>query len=136
MGINNLEYKKFVSSVARYCQALFNQKRGQLMLITVFILGGTMIGATLIAGLITTYRIRQSADVKDSVRAIFAADAGLERALFQCFKQAVPDCNNFGPIALSNGATYEVFFSLGGSVQEVRSVGKSGRSARALRFVF
>ena len=110
-------------------------KRGQLMLITVLILGGTILGASAIAGLITTYRVRQSSDAKDSALAIFAADAGLERAFYQCFKQVVPDCADFDSTTdpLSNGAEYSVKF-LTGPPSEIRSVGSRGRVSRALRF--
>jgi hypothetical protein len=48
------------------------------MLLIMIALGGTLLGATTIAGLLMMYQIRQSADLRDSNMAIFAADAGLE----------------------------------------------------------
>ena len=112
------------------------RRQGQLMLISVFILGSVILGTTMIAGLIMTYRLRQVADVKDSARAIFAADAGLERALFQCFKLGIPTttCANFSG-SLTNGASYTVIYN-GGTPQEIRSLGAAGRASRALRFRF
>jgi len=111
--------------------------RGQLMLITVLILGGTILGASAIAGLITTYRLRQSSDAADSALAIFAADAGLERAFYRCFQQVIPDCTDFDSTTdpLSNGAVYSVKF-IAGPPGEIRSVGSHGRVSRALSFKY
>lgn len=53
---------------------------GQAMLLTVIALGGTLLGATTIAGLLMLHQIRQSTDLRDSNKAIFAADAGIELA--------------------------------------------------------
>ena len=140
---NSKENKKtfplfFKSGVLRFTlQALgIGCRKGQLMLITVLILGGTILGASAIAGLITTYRIRQSSDAKDSAIAIFAADAGLERAFYRCFKQSPADCSDFDSSSgqLSNGATYSVTYLSNASFSEIRSVGSRGRVSRALRF--
>lgn len=60
--------------------------RGQVMLMTVLIISGTILGATTIAGLITLNQIRQSANVSDSAKAIYAADTGIEYELFRIFK--------------------------------------------------
>lgn len=55
-----------------------DSREGQAMLLTVIALGGTLLGATTIAGLLMLYQIRQATDLKDSNKAIFAADAGME----------------------------------------------------------
>jgi hypothetical protein len=55
---------------------------GQAMLIAVLSLGGAILGATTVAGLLTLYQIRATTDTANSARAIFAADAGTEWALF------------------------------------------------------
>jgi len=111
-------------------------RRGQLMLMTVLILGGTMLGATAIAGLITTYRLQQASRARDSAMAIMAADAGLEAGLYQCFK--LNDCTTAIPqTSLPNGATYAVTFNTGNpSSGEIRSLGKSATAARALSFTY
>ncbi len=126
------------------------------MLVTTLILGGVIIGATTIAGLITLYRLRQMGAAKESAISFFAADAGLERALYFCFKNpptlpppGVPPpgypfslgCADFtssvDPISdTSHGqTTYTVQYS-DGPPHAIRSVGHNARSSRALRFVF
>ena len=57
-------------------------RSGQAMLIAVLSLGGAILGATTVAGLLTLYQIRATTDTANSAKAIFAADAGVEWALF------------------------------------------------------
>lgn len=52
------------------------------MILTVMTLGSTMLGITAIAGLLLIYQIRQSADLSNSAKAIFAADTGIEWVLY------------------------------------------------------
>lgn len=54
------------------------KQQGQVMLITVLAMSGTVLASTAIAGLLMVYQIRQSTDTANSAKAIFAADAGLE----------------------------------------------------------
>lgn len=106
------------------------------MLMTVLILGGVMLGATTIAGLITTYRLQQAGRARDSAMAIFAADAGLEKGFYQCFK--LSDCTTEISQTLPNGASYIMTFTLSQSAgaNEMRSTGKAGVTTRALRFFY
>lgn len=55
------------------------------MLIAVLSLGGAILGATTVAGLLTLYQIRATTDTANSAKAIFAADAGMEWALFNYY---------------------------------------------------
>ena len=64
------------------------KRKGQAMLLTLLALGGTLFGATTIAGILVVYQLRQSADAGNSAKAIFAADAGIEWGLYQLFKDA------------------------------------------------
>jgi len=48
------------------------------MIMAVIMLGGLLLSATAIAGLLTIYQIRQSNDVINSTKAFFAADSALE----------------------------------------------------------
>ncbi len=78
-------------------------RTGQAMLIAVLALGGAVLGATTIAGFLMAYQIRQTTDFTNSAKAIFAADAGTEWALYNYF------VNSSTPMfALSNGATTTV----------------------------
>lgn len=52
------------------------------MILTVLSLGGTMLGATTIAGLLMLYQLRQATDMASSAKAIFAADAGIEWGIY------------------------------------------------------
>lgn len=58
---------------------------GQAMLIAVLTLGGAILGATTLAGLLMLYTIRSTTDSANSAKAIFAADAGVNWALYQYF---------------------------------------------------
>lgn len=73
------------------------------MLLAVLALGGTMLGATTIAGFLMLYQIRQATDFENSTKAVFAADAGTEWALYSYFKP--PQAS---PPTLSNGASFQV----------------------------
>jgi len=59
--------------------------RGQVMLLTVMIVSGSILGATAIAGILTVNQIRQTTNIANSLQAVFAADAGLEWELYRLF---------------------------------------------------
>lgn len=71
-----------------------NDNHGQVMLITVLVLSGTLLTATTIAGLLMLYQIRQTTDVINSTKAVFAADAGMEWRLYKFFKADEQVCKN------------------------------------------
>ncbi|MDO8430221.1 MAG: hypothetical protein Q7S73_02540 [bacterium] len=70
---------------------------GQVMLITVLALSGTILGATTIAGLLMLYQIRQATDVVNSTKAIFAADSGFEWRLYKFYKTDNKTCGSDCP---------------------------------------
>lgn len=85
------------------------------MLITVLSLGGAILGATTVAGLLTLYQIRATTDTENSAKAIFAADAGVEWALFNHYCIAAGRCPGVGngtdytkPTFSGSGATMQV----------------------------
>jgi hypothetical protein len=88
----------------------FRARRGQAMILTVLALGGMMLGATTIAGLLLTYQIRQATDLAASSRAIYAADAGLELALYQFFRNP----NEPAPAFLNGAAVAVTCYDNGG----------------------
>ena len=61
------------------------RRDGQAMLIAVLSLGGAILGATAIAGILTLYQLRASNDTENSAKALFAADAGVEWTLFDYY---------------------------------------------------
>jgi hypothetical protein len=72
---------------------------GQVMVLTVLSLGGTLLGVTAIAGLLMLFQIRQATDLGNSAKAIFAADTGIEWALFDfdCHKDEAAPCDPTDP---------------------------------------
>lgn len=80
-----------------------SKKSGQILLMSVMMLGGILLSATAIAGLLMKYQIRQTNDAANSAKALFAADAGLELESY-CVLRVVnsfipdppsqPDCNS------------------------------------------
>lgn len=55
------------------------------MLIAVLSLGGAILGATTVAGLLTLYQLRAANDTENSAKALFAADSGVEWTLFDYY---------------------------------------------------
>ena len=107
--------------------SLLTPLRGQALLLVTIAIGGIILGATTIAGLITTYQIRRATDVINSQKAIFAADAGIECGLYQFFSGGT--CLNRK--TLGNGARYVM--SLEPVAQTVISRGYSGTARRAFQ---
>lgn len=79
------------------------QRNGQAMLIAVLTLGGAILGATSIAGILILYQIRSTTDSADSAKAIFAADSGLNWALYTYFEGG--SLMSLPQPTLGNGAT-------------------------------
>ncbi len=78
-------------------------EKGQVMLITVLALSGMLIGATTIAGLLMTYQIRNSGDITNSIKAIMAADAGIECGLYELSRDNFSDINSTNIICCGPG---------------------------------
>lgn len=98
------------------------------MLSTVLILSGTILGATAIAGLLMLYQIRQSTNIGDSAKAIYAADAGLEYEFYKKYKDEL----YVAPV-LTNGAS---FITSTPDASTTRSVGSAGEVIRAFEATF
>ena len=120
--------------------------RGQIMLLTVLALSGTILGATTIAGLLMVYQIRQSNDIVNSTKAIFAADAGLEWRLYKFFKfdsQTCLDCPAGGVCPqpdFGNSASFQSSCKIQGggattTTTTIKSTGTSVNASRALEIV-
>ena len=111
---------------------------GQVMLLTVLTLGGTILSATTIAGLLMLYQIRQTSDLANSGRAIFAADAGVEWGLYQFIKregQTVTDLpvfsNDSSVVVVCGDAAGDTVPCNSTSTLSIRAVGTSRNAARA-----
>lgn len=98
-------------------------QKGQIMIVSVLMISGTVLSATVLAGYLTLYHLRQAVDIENSAKSIFAADAGVEWQLYKDLKD-----NTYPQPTFTNGVTVSVT-QLEPNVY--RSVGQSGRSARA-----
>src|SRR3989344_1600154 len=110
---------------------------GQTMILTVLTLGGTLLSISLVAGLLILFQIRQSGDLANSTKALFAADAGVEWYLKHkglvvhpyTFKSTDVDAPlSLDPVLFSNGASFEVITQ---SELEAKVIGAAGSSKRA-----
>jgi hypothetical protein len=109
---------------------------GQAMILTVLMIGGTILAATTVAGLLLTYQIRQSTNFANSAKAVFAADTGIEWGLYEHY---FPASSHARP-GLANGADFNVYCydSVGATVDcgdastiLIKSIGSAGDVRRA-----
>ena len=113
-------------------------KQGQAMLLTVMLLSSAILGATSLAALLVLFQLRQATDAKASTQAIFAADSGIECVLFERIvgTQNYTNCGEGSLIYLGNGSSYTVIVDTSGGGTKVKSVGRAGRTTRALEITF
>ncbi|MBI4193111.1 MAG: hypothetical protein HY536_00610 [Candidatus Colwellbacteria bacterium] len=121
---------------------------GQTMLLMVLILGSAIVGAASLATILTSYGLRQVIRAQESAQAIFAADTGIEWALYRRFgicKNPVPSgprCtlpSEYDAPFPETGARFELVRA-GGTPQEEKwfSVGinSTGSISRAMEITF
>lgn len=99
---------------------------GQAMLMSLVIMGTSVILFAAVVGYMLNQRIRTSSDVVDSTMAIYAADSGIECGLYHLNVGGTIDCNN---LSFNNSKT-SVAVSYGGPAK-VKSVGNSNNSKRS-----
>jgi uncharacterized protein YdgA (DUF945 family) len=116
------------------------KQNGQVMIVVVLALGAVMIGANIVGGVLINSQIRQSTNIIDSTKAIYAADAAIEAGYYQ-FLKGISNIN----LTFSNRAssTIKCFDGLRNSVScNATSVsyivgqGFAGRVTRALELQF
>lgn len=113
------------------------QSSGQAMILSVMLLTTGILGAASIVGLLMIYEIRYTGDVVSSAQAVFAADAGIECASYQHYKDSTYLCGTeAAPIALSNGATFRVELKTVGLKEYAISYGRSKSIGRAFQLEF
>lgn len=105
------------------------------MLLSMLILGGILLGASTLAGLLMLYQFRQASNAGQSAQAIFAADAGIEWELYKALKDPA-----YPKPMMTNGAEFTTSYRPATSTppdsESVRSIGTSGRTARAFELFF
>lgn len=108
--------------------------RGQILLIVVLLLGGSTVAASAIAGYLLLMSIKQSSDITNSAKAIFAADTGIEYDLY-CRKidasYPASSCSYAKP-SLTNGAS----FTVSSTPSTTKSIGGFGDVYRAFQVSF
>lgn len=85
---------------------------GQTMILTAIITGGVVLSASVVAGMLTFYQLREVNDTVKSSMALSAADTGVEATLFCYFKKEGRENIKYEdecslPGSLSNGTTYK-----------------------------
>ena len=130
-----MQYKKLFNSIKNRNRS---SSTGQVMVLSVVMLGGVLMSASAIAGLLMVYQIRQANDAVNSAKAIFAADTGIEWGIYMFSR---PTSTELAP-TLSNGASFTVTcynFSFNevnchnASTSIIRSSGRSGTSQRTFQ---
>lgn len=116
------------------------KQSGQVMLLTVVVLSGTLMTVSGIVGFLMLHKIRQSTDIVSSAKAIFAADSGIEWELYRCFKcKSVEICDSDcaspydNPPSMFNNSEFTTTITFGASSTPtfIKSIGKAGNTARA-----
>lgn len=98
------------------------KNKGQVMLLSAILIGGSILAATSIAGYLMLLQVRQSTNIANSGKAITAASSGIDLELYKIYRNG-----NQPPIVFSNGAQVQTS-KIGGIIT---SVGKFGDSYRA-----
>lgn len=98
-------------------------EKGQAILLSVIIMGSILLGVTTIAGYLSIQKVRVSRDIVNSQKAIYAADAGIEKELYAFFVD-----NTISDPTFSNEASLQTT-----SAPSIRSIGTAKASSRAFR---
>lgn len=111
-----------------------NRRSGQALLVSVIMMGGALLGAAAIAGVLMLYQIRQSNNVGDSAKAVFAADAGIEWQTYCTFVTGSDSCPS-AP-TFTNGASVTTRVIATSSAIYISAEGSAGDSVRSLESTF
>lgn len=117
--------------------------KGQVMLLTVLIVSGTILGATTIAGLLMVYQMRQATNFGESLQALFAADTGLEWQLYRKFQKSdypepvlSPDTNASFVTVLDGTNSIQSVGCAGTIIENAREGGCPRPVNRAFKLIF
>lgn len=138
------------------------KQSGQVMLLTVIILSGTLLAILALVGFLMLHKIRQSTDITNSTKSVLAADSGIEWELFRYFKtekygecilsscpadypwgsvggscptDILAKCTAGEYICLSNCAYATTTIETGAAGDFIKSIGKAGNTARAFQMM-
>lgn len=106
------------------------------MIMTTLAIGGTILGAATIAGLLMVYQIRAASDLSDSAKAIFAADTGIEWRLYNYFIGTTSTPNPLPPPNFSSARDIQLtVVCLNDSLNEIDCGTVGSSSAKAIKSV-
>lgn len=119
-----------------------SDQRGIAIIIVIVILGA-IVAIGLGISTIVVRELRISSLLDDSAAAIMAADAGMERALWEVRVNRANPATQYPPVELSNGATYVICPEIGGqdgcrnnNPTRIISEGTFGDTTRSLKVEF
>lgn len=109
------------------------------MLMSVLLISGAILAVSALASSLVLQQLKKSTAAGESARAVFAADAGIERALWERYHDSAiqAGCASstfpFPPETLTNDSTYTTIIK---NCDYASSLGEYGRSARAFHVSF
>ncbi|MFA5870626.1 MAG: hypothetical protein WC842_01910 [Candidatus Paceibacterota bacterium] len=66
---------------------VIKKKDGQTLILSTVLIGGALLSASAIAGFVLFFQIRQAGDAESSTAAFYAADTGMESAIYCYYRQ-------------------------------------------------
>lgn len=115
-------------------------KQGQVMIVVSLSLGGVMIISSLVGGILILNQLRQSKNLVDSAKAIYAADAALNWGFYQFIGSrgaSAPSLNNNATALTQCFDNQNQLTSCDSSnVSYIIGIGQTSLVSRALRMSF
>ncbi len=106
-------------------------RKAQTMLLTVFVISGTLMAVAIIGGILMIYQIRNAGDFVNSAKAIFAADAGINWWVYSQTNNLPVISSSSINTSFTNKASFEVIKLENG---DAKIIGKAGNSKRAFLY--
>jgi len=108
------------------------------MLMSVLLICGAILGVSALASSLVLQQLKKSTAAGESARAVFAADAGIERALWARYHDPAVGSTCASSTSefegeLVNSSQYKIIIR---DCSYASSLGESGRSARAFHVIF
>jgi len=66
---------------------VIKRKNGQALILSTVLIGSALLSASAIAGFVLFFQIRQAGDSESSAAAFYAADAGMEKAIYCYYRE-------------------------------------------------
>lgn len=113
---------------------MYNQS-GQTMLLTVLIMSGVMLSATVIGSYLILNQVRQSTFSANSVQALAAADSGIECELYNLLKSGTVNCNALQFPDAKGVVSVKTTVTPGATSTEIDATGGAASTFRAFQVI-